>query len=1353
MKFFKALVILLILVLNQTVTTYELTKKYGEKYKALSSKKKSTSTSKARSKSSFSFSRKSNKSKSNHSKSAAVLRARQAGAVLAGVQGGLKVSNIAITQMKNNVYSKILNVANAEKNANQNFIDYVKEQEILNCETIKLMVETNKYFFFNAELKTVFINSLIQSKTAEASSLSLKLKSGTLTNAGKNLLQHKINYIQDETKSLGFYNELLQDVNEGSSNVFNLLGNIEDRVCNQSKYFEAFSDRNAKLKVLMKKIKDKINKNPQETVGTILSNAATIFGNSIATNEALKGHNFNFDTNTDVLKTPITVLNSNISTVLNFGAYGAQAKDNKNEITELYNDLKKEKDSGKRTEGWLNIAAKCLALIGNATTAINSIINNNAIVGIVANIIAALGKLLELIVIICEMIRTKKFKFFKFLGGLLNFANAVLYIAISPFSGVISEAISLITNFADLYKANKKLKEQERESNYHQTLRQSQFNERYNFINYNICVARYVSNQSIFDIIIKMHQFDSKFNLAADKGNTIQDEKLTDSILESIVNYGVKNEVNIEIKDGLKNICKKYHNICMRIFDDENFSYFGFSPLEIQHYKNLSLFGPYTDFVVVSSDETLSTFIKIGYELISDKILGCRMCSHDKLIRHVHILPDQPVNKEFIENLNKRIKVPEENHIEITKSLLKGLIPFVEDKTIKFNQICTGLYKDKKCQTLSFKNYRISKDHILAFETISVDLTQNDNYFAANKILLGNTSENNWRTTVVIGYWDSNNRVWQDCSSNCRLLLDQNLINLYNIAFGNPSQIKDGSKVDLGYNFSNAITFAGSHKFKDTDIKTLELPKFYVSSSDGNLGTKSIKILQHDFTLEANKSTFVFLNKNKESKILKKIFNNYPVKATDFKTLIVKFNDEIPIRGSFQKEYKVLQFSPFIKLSEQTVQKNYFNCDEYCQSQPTDSQVRECNYKQDMSHHSLFRDLKKSSLGNGRDIDENRVVTQILKLIEHEESSYNLNRNNPFAFRADEINEDNQNHFNFHVKTVNIDEDYRTAKNENLTLQFIIREKEKFQLQVGKSFDHNVHQLEEIEYKFQIPVKSIESRLFVVFLKDSNLDTFEKLVVNFSLNGYVMFNKIALKKIIVNTLFPNDIYYAFILVKPLEGYGMINLKDNFNDHNCKSQLYSFLYPNYSRLNRENKEMKTIFKDKLLTFKKTGLINARNFNFQKIYDAKLREFNHHKYNPDAKHRENFSHLKLDKCSNMDVYYPINFSLRKNEKDSFRKLTINENDIVHEIDPIGPGIRPIYWLNFSLDKTKLFNDIARNKEFLKKGYVLLLKEGETIQWTTVGGKILHATVWVSYDYRIKYDRQSMCEKCLQVSKILQ
>jgi hypothetical protein len=1357
MKFFKALVILLILVLNQTVSSYQLTKRYATKYKALSSKKKSSLTSMSRGKSSFSFSRRShisNKNKSTHSKSAVVLRTKEAGAILAGVQAGLKVTNIAITQLKNNAYSKILNVVNAEKVANQNFIDYVKEQEILNCETIKLMMETNKYFFFNSELKTVFINSMIQSKTIEASNLSLKLKSGTFTNAGKNLLQHKINSIHEESKSLGFYNQLLQDVNEASPQVFDLLGTIEDRVCNQSQYFEAFNDRNAKLKILIKKIKDKIKNNPQETAGSILSSSADIFGNAIAENESLAAHNFNFSTETDVTQTPIDVLNSNISNVFNFGSYAAQAAENANEISELYKILKEEKIKGIKTEGWLLIAAKSLALIGNATNAIRSITGNNAIVGLVANIITALGKLLELVVIICKMIRTRRFSFIKLLGGLLNFANAVVFIAVSPFSGIISEAISLIKNLFDLYNAHKKLKQQEIESNYYQSLRQSKNNERDNFINYNICVAKYITNKSIFDIIIKMYQFDSKFNKPTNKGNTIQAEKLTENILKSIVSYGVNHGVQIDIKDGLKNICKKYHNICMRSFDDQNFSYFGFSPLEIQHYKDLSLYGPYTDFVVVSSDDTLATFIKIGYELISDKILGCRMCSNDKLIRHVQILPDQPVNNEFIDNYyNLKQKASQEDKVQITKNLFKGYIPIIGQNQINFKQICTGLYKDTKCQTLSFKNYRISKDHILAFETISVDLTQNDNYFAANKILLGSISKNNWRTTVVIGYWDSNNRVWQDCGSNCQQLLKENLINLYGIAFGNPSQIKDGSKVNLGvFNFSNAITFAGSHKFNDKDIKTLELPKFYVGSdSDSNLGTKSIPIIKNDFTLEANKSTFVFLSEDNESEILKKIFNNYPVKATDFKILKVKFNDEIGLRGSFEKEYKVLQFSPFIKLSEQPIQMKNFNCDEYCQLIPTDSQVGKCNYKQDMSHHSLFRDLNKSSLEYRSLYDDYWAVTESLSTTSAGLSSFNLNKLNHFAFHADEINKNNKKNFNFHIKSIEIDEGYQTSKNENLTLQFTIREKEQFEIHVAKSFDHNENQMGQYEYKFQIPVKNIDRRLFVVFLNDNNLEAFENRYVKFSKLGYVMLNKIALKKIFKNVI--DDIYYAFILVKPLEGYGMMNLKDKFNNKNCKSQVYSFLFPDYSRLNGDNKDMKKIFKDAYFRYKKTYLINARNFNFQKIYDAKLREFNHHKYNPGAKQIENFSHLQLDKCSDMDVYYPINFTLRENEKDSFRKLSINQNNIVHEIDPIGPGIRPIYWLNFSLDKTKLFNDIARNEEFFKKGYVLLLKEGETIQWTTYDGKILHATVWVSYDYRIKYDRQSMCDKCLQVAKILQ
>ena len=101
-----------------------------------------------------------------------------------------------------------------------------------------------------------------------------------------------------------------------------------------------------------------------------------------------------------------------------------------------------------------------------------------------------------------------------------------------------------------------------------------------------------------------------------------------------------------------------------------------------------------------------------------------------------------------------------------------------------------------------------------------------------------------------------------------------------------------------------------------------------------------------------------------------------------------------------------------------------------------------------------------------------------------------------------------------------------------------------------------------------------------------------------------------------------------------------------------------------------------------------------------------------------------------------------------------MTIENNNIVHKTDSIGPGIRPIYWLNISNDEEELKNKTEQLQEFEKKGYSQVLNNNslDPIKWTLTDGKLLYATVWVSYDYRLRFSRQNICKKCLQVSKIL-
>ena len=158
----------------------------------------------------------------------------------------------------------------------------------------------------------------------------------------------------------------------------------------------------------------------------------------------------------------------------------------------------------------------------------------------------------------------------------------------------------------------------------------------------------------------------------------------------------------------------------MRSFVDVQLNTFGFTENELQHYKDLSLNGPFTDFVVASSDDTVSTFIKLGYELITDRILGCRTCAQDKLIRHVQIVSEEADVSQFKKEIKHKIKKdmkkgminnmynsPTDRHKELSKEELEARMKQSKSEHLNFVQnlvkghtstnkkICSEFYKDK----------------------------------------------------------------------------------------------------------------------------------------------------------------------------------------------------------------------------------------------------------------------------------------------------------------------------------------------------------------------------------------------------------------------------------------------------------------------------------------------------------------------------------------------------------------------------------------------------------------------------------------------------------------------------------
>lgn len=261
----------------------------------------------------------------------------------------------------------------------------------------------------------------------------------------------------------------------------------------------------------------------------------------------------------------------------------------------------------------------------------------------------------------------------------------------------------------------------------------------------------------------------------------------------------------------------------------------------------------------------------------------------------------------------------------------------------------------------------------------------------------------------------------------------------------------------------------------------------------------------------------------------------------------------------------------------------------------------------------------------------------------------------------------------------------------------------------------------------------------------------------YSALGYTILNKIALEKKFPG-VFSSDIIYAFIVIKPLEGYGIMDFKDKFNNSECRKEVYSTFFdtPIHDDMFENYRKIKDLFLEKgNLSLRKSHLISAHNLSTTKILDAKKRRFELDQPLDYKSLKNRFSVVSLSSCSKINFFYPVYFSLENDQDSIFRKLVIENNNLMHKRDSIGPAIRPIYWLNISNDAQELKNKTEQLQEFEKKGYIQVLNNNtlEPIQWTVTSGKVLYATVWVSYDYRIRFSRQNICNKCLEVSKILQ
>jgi hypothetical protein len=398
--------------------------------------------------------------------------------------------------------------------------------------------------------------------------------------------------------------------------------------------------------------------------------------------------------------------------------------------------------------------AEAALRVAKLTNSILSIISTwtNNFVGIAGKIIGFLAALAELVVASLKYhkVRTdpsineekKSRKLRKLLKAILDVVVAGLQIAFNSIAEVMRQGLETGLALFKLIQAKKAITHQLMKSQVFQRMREvatllSQRNNAFykcqiytdTLLNFNNLFNKNTKNElKSFSNIekekklkrIKSKNFNKSPPLVENTGNLIKQRAKDDSY--------IMDQDTLLI--GLKNLCLQFPQYCSKTLRDDSFSD---EKLE-NHLKKVAIYGPYSDIAIASTDKDMILYIKLGYEPVHSafteykypQIVACRKCSK-RIIIDIAIKP----TREIISSKCEKYFTPEVcKSKQVTSYLFKDNLYLIFESVLPKSTYFPAVYKiffsEYNSDTLNFNKYAVVKG-IYNVETAEYDENCADN--------------------------------------------------------------------------------------------------------------------------------------------------------------------------------------------------------------------------------------------------------------------------------------------------------------------------------------------------------------------------------------------------------------------------------------------------------------------------------------------------------------------------------------------------------------------------------------------------------------------------------------------------
>ena len=964
-----------------------------------------------------------------------------------------------------------------------------------------------------------------------------------------------------------------------------------------------------------------------------------------------------------------------------------------------------------------------------------------------------------------------------------------LYLTFFPISVILKGTYDAIVKLTDMISAIKQVSHLEIQMKYDQELGNVKRKHSELFRTYNICEAKFYGQLNILTVV-----------------NTIIKDEM-DMIKNDRIN-SYKNFLNIvtgtkESKDFIKNeiikLCSENIQFCSHTLSEKFLKEeINFSPIEILKFKKEAIYGPYSKFAVARSLEEFKSFINIGYEPISatdhfrpgkatgytddelkilderekdnNMIMGCRLCSKSSVIRHVEIVEDGKTDNLF-EIYKKRNSSVTENCSE------------PDDKII-----CKCIYKDPVCLTKNIKTIRISLNKVLYYETVSRRVKGNSesaSYPGLDKLLLW------WRTFRVVtdynnklkndlfllnsnvGIWNSVDKDWSDECPESMCIRGQEtkyILNSYT------RSISENKYLHFVYSASNKCT--------QPHIMYKIVPfEFYFLSNKGNddySNPDKSMCLKYLYLLNSNSAQWINNSEIKTDKVLNPLKYNWIYYGNKFSENLLyrssnfnpDFADHIETGTAYGSLINHISFSPFnpktMKFTK-FVKKLKKECQEICDAKEKDPY----DFKTCPNNKMNYNYIVNKSYYSGINEEDPKSYMKVLNLNAQGNPKFNdLSYSHYFQIQGlttkiidlTQVN-DESNYTQFINNSIKESESFHLIKipinlSKTPYLPRYVTFKKTSDKKVSVEFNNNLNDITPEILSFDMT--KIVNQIFVIVMLNE-LTTTNQDYITLEANGWEIMRM------------PGDFTYrytflgitldrsfkVYIFTKPLPEMGIIktkifgkkecilnymnNLKEN-NIFNINETHFTFSIKNsnhydenlFNYVNLEKLKVHSGFIKQLKTYHPFDL-----FNFNS-------ELGNSIFNNGKCKKKNFSFSIPIKFHDDDT---------KDKNIYYRRLLINKNNqIIESYSIAGPNVGEIYWIQFTKIQGYVAEEITSSDKvgyfpYYSFEYDYFLNAKDTIYWqkwqknfnNKAEYRKIYITIWISYDYRHRYNQEDLCEKC--------